>query len=363
MPARIVILFGVLTAICLFLAPFSAQAASGMPQSSKFGYGVVLNLDGNQVEAAIQVANDFKPDWIAIEFDWARYQPNIDQFPDWERLDAAMFKIGDIRSAVMISITHAPAWAMTEQGPDPERCSELVHKLVMRYSGILLALELFPGANTTLGWGTTPHPGDYARLLQTTYDDLQEADPRVVLISGGLVPVKDNSPAQVDDILFLRRLYEAGAVAYLPVVGIRLGEIVAEPLASPIDAPTNPVLRHYEAIRNEMLAHGHQSGLIWITGFSWNPQTWSTIEEQAIWIRDSFTLLRAQLYLGTAFFQGLNPPSPEQINSSLIGSDGSQSPALLTLKNLIIAEHNADSFSNPLSFLKSISGKKPFKGN
>ena len=112
-----------------------------------------------------------------------------------------------------------------------------------------------------------------------------------------------------------------------------------------------------------MLIHGHQSGLIWITGFSWHPQALSTIEEQALWIKDAYTLLRSQLYLGAAFFQGLNPLSPEQQHTSLITSDGDTSPALLTLKYLITEEHNPDHLPNPFSLLKSMSGKKPSKEN
>ena len=88
-----------------------------------------------------------------------------------------------------------------------------------------------------------------------------------------------------------------------------------------------------------MLENGHQTDLIWITGFSW-PEELTSLDEQASWIYEAYKLLKAQLYIGAAFFNGLTPKNPEETfyrSSSLVLEDGSFHPAAAQIQRVTLS--------------------------
>jgi hypothetical protein len=130
----------------------------------------------------------------------------------------------------------------------------------------------------------------------------------------------------IDDLFFLGEFYKANMPT--PLVGLRYQSVTDLPLTEPSqDKPA--ALRHYELVRKYMLDNGHKLDLIWITGFSW-PEQLSTVDEQSLWVYEAFKLLKAQLYIGAAFFNSLTPTSSEETfyhPSSLVLEDGSFHPA------------------------------------
>ncbi|MCJ7700369.1 MAG: hypothetical protein MUO62_02195, partial [Anaerolineales bacterium] len=212
---------------------------------------------------------------------------------------------------VLVSISNPPDWVLTSYGPDPDLTTRLTADLVKRYRSTLLAIEIFPGANTHQGWGTQPDPQSYARLIEKVYGDLQTIGPEITLVAAGLKPA--SSPQDIPDLDFLQALYTAGAAPYMPIIGLRLPKISTDPGQPPTGSnPTS--LRHYEAVRDIMLRNSHQNGLIWVTGFSWDNHSLSSPERQATWLEQAFLMMRAQLYIGAAFVQDLNPFTPDLQN-------------------------------------------------
>ena len=322
------------------LATLKTQAAgpppaSGMPGNARFGYGVWADLQGRFPLEAIQLAGRAEIDWVAVEFDWGAAQPSARVAPRWGMLDSALETAAENGSAVMISVTGAPSWALGADGPSPRETAELASRLVRRYPDALLALELFPHANTRQGWGAPPNPEAYARLLEVTTRAVQQANPQVVLIAGGLTPVTGGAQ-DLRDTAFLDRLYRAGAQEFMPVVGVRLPPIGADPL-TPRDKSSQPVLRHYEAIREVMVRNGHRNGLIWVTSFAWDPRAQRTTAQQAAWLEQSYQLLRQQLYIGAAFFDGLNPSAGK---AALLPSGNEIHPGFERLIRIITENHS-----------------------
>jgi hypothetical protein len=98
-------------------------------------------------------------------------------------------------------------------------------------------------------------------------------------------------------------------------------------------------------VRNVMLKNHHPEGMLWITSFSWpsgtihadNAGDDNTVSE-AQWLHQAYNLLSAQLYIGAAFFDSLNPKiAPEGTFSkgpSLILPDGSYHPSIQNLAQL-----------------------------
>ncbi len=241
---------------------------------------------------------------------------------------------------VLISLTNPPRWAMTAQGPDPEITTYLVGLLAERYRHNRLSFELFPAANTIAGWGTAPDPAAYAELLKACWQKLRQMGSPATLVAAGLQPIS-TAPSNGDynDLEFLAGLYKAGAATYMPVVGLRLKDLSANPMAFPGETKTS-ALRHYEQVREVMIKHGHRSGLIWITSFRCPAPELNSAEQQALWINQAYWMMRSQLYLGTAFLDEWNPPSanPPSDRLYIIRKNGERvwlHPALAKLAQLI----------------------------
>ena len=321
----------------------TARAASGLPNSAEFGYGARLDVWGQEVELAINAASSVGVDWIGIDFDWQRHWPDAAVPVYLVQLDRVMALAQSQGISILLSLTHAPAWALGADGPDIGQTAALVTMLANRYPQSLLTIELFPAANTTAGWGAPPDPGAYMAVFQACQLALQSASSQVLLVAGGLSPLgKSPSAGDVDDLNFLSGLYEAGAASFMPILSLRLSPAEGEAMTPPGEAASR-VLRHYETVRQVMLQFDHAHGLIWITGFSWPVQgkTAST-DGQIRWLNQAFQLMKSQLYIGVAFFDRLNPAEDGERSASpvqsLIQKDGEGThlhPALAALGQII----------------------------
>ena len=293
--------------ISFFVQPSQVLAASGMPDSTEFGYGARLDLWGQEIDLSINAAAAIGLDWIGIEFDWARHWPDPQSSADLEILDGVMVKVKHHQINVLLSISNPPAWATTPVGPDVQRTIDLITLLVDRYPDDLLTIELFPAANTFKGWGAPPDPISYSVLLNAAQIALKSSHSSAIIIAAGLTPLSPgHSPVDMDDIVYLSALYEAGAAAFMPIVSVRLNELDGDTMTPP-DGNDPRVLRHYETVRQVMLKYNHTNGLIWITDFTW-PSSKVETSEQTRWLIQAFPIMKSQLYLGVAFFDRLNPP-------------------------------------------------------
>jgi hypothetical protein len=362
----------VLILSCLLTA---AQAPLGVPDSQEFGYGARLDVWGQQINPAMSAAAGMGLDWIAVDFDWERYWPEANILPDLNNLYQVMGAAHRGNLHVLMSITNAPDWASTPTGPDPNLTAGLALSLCRLFPDTLLAVELFPAANKVSGWGATPDPAAYSTLLKTTSSLLHESGANIVIVAGGLTPLgSDPAAGDMDDTVYLEGLYKTGAATFMPVISLRLMNITGDPMTTPQDGESR-YLRHYEEHRKIMLHHKHQSGLIWITGFSWpeemgqvSGQALVNLNEQAVWLNQAYRLLRSQLYIGAVFFQQLNPPDMAdrgansasyitRYSDSLVLPDTSLHPACNVISQLTAVNANIKT----VIFEGSISKKTPLK--
>ncbi len=310
-------LVGALVALGLliYLLPSApVSAVPGTPGSSEFGFGASLDVSGQFVSDSIQLAHDLQLDWVSFELPWKLAQVDKNGPVDWSSLDPIFEQLAHFQIAALVSLTQPPDWSLTEAGPDPASAAEFVLQLVQKYGSSVAAVELFPSANTSQGWGAKPDPTSYLTLFRTVSKHLSAARASVVLVAGGLAPVADNSEAgRAGDLEFLRGLYLAGAKDIIQVISIRLEDLAGAPSALP-ENRQRQVLRHYEEVRDVMVKYGHQKGLLWITGFSIPAKledqpgmTGSTDQKQASWLSQAYQQLRSQLYIGVAFLNQLNP--------------------------------------------------------
>jgi hypothetical protein len=329
--------------------PFDiSHAAKGQPGSGEFAYGAHLSIEGELVEHALVTARNLPLDWIAVDFHWSKYATGPDAAPDWSALDQVMTFAAQQHISILLSIRAAPVWAQTAQGPDPQHTARLVSLLAQRHPGTLTALEIFPAANTGSGWGAAPDPKAYMAVLSAVRSQLNQSDSRVLLVSGSLRPISSD-PGNLDqnDLSFLQKLYDFGLASSTDIIGLQLNELTGDPLY--VDGQEFRILRHYEQVRQVMVANNHSSALIWITRLSPPSGTINAADQryadpqlQVTWLTQAYSLLRAQLYIGAAFYASLNPDL-ETANQGRSIITGSQQYHLFYLKlRDLIAENSPE---------------------
>ena len=240
-------------------------------------------------------------------------------------LDMVMRLAKKHQLTVLVSLTNAPAWAQTSKGPDPAMTAKFVAVLYSRYPSVIQAVELFPEANTQKGWGGPPNPQGYFNLFKKVNQKMQALKAPVTLVAAGLRPVASKpTTGDINDLAFLKKLYALGAGSIMPVVSIRLDILTGDPMRFP-DGSEHRVLRHYEEVRQVMVANQSQKGVIWITRLSPPSGTISTsdsayqeVRTQTNWINQAYIQLRAQLYVGVTIGQSLNP-APEGMAAEVPG--------------------------------------------
>lgn len=289
---------------------------------NRFGYGIRLNTSNFQFLEAVEQANRLQFDWVAIDYRWAAHQPQPNQDLTCEELSQAMDAANRSGLAVLISITEAPAWAMTDAGPSADKTIRLVHQLTGCFPDVIKALELFPGPNTKTGWGAEPDPLGYGQFFSEIQEVLAATEPELKLITGGLIPVSEfQAPDHVPDGEFLEILYRGNYLLDQAFIGICLPELPDSGEEYQGSAAATDI-RHYEQIREVMLENNHREGLIWITGFA-NPRGFdpSSREDDRgkinIWLQETYLLIRSQLYIQAAFFA-----PDDSVNTSLFISPG-----------------------------------------
>lgn len=336
----------VLSALIVLLAasvPLKVgQAANGRPGSGEFAYGAHLSMEGLLIEPALEAARNLPLDWVSVDFNWSKHARGLDSPPDLTALDSIITFATDQNLNIMLSIRAAPVWAQTSQGPDPQRTAQFISFLLERYPDTLAAFELFPAANTYEGWGASPNPEAYISMLAEVQSQLEKVNRPALLVTGSLRPISSNAVGNdQNDLSYLQSLYDFGLLGITDIVGLQLYDLTGDPLY--VDGQEYRILRHYEQVRQVMVANNHQSGLIWVTQLrppsgtiNVADQRYHDPQTQVDWLTQAYSLLRAQLYIGAAFYSSLNPDlGKSNQGSSIIVDSNHYHLFYLKLRDLI----------------------------
>jgi hypothetical protein len=145
-----------------------------------------------------------------------------------------------------------------------------------RYRGRLRYYQVWNEPNIYNEWGDQPvDPEAYTRLLCATHDRLKQVDPNIVVVSGVLAPtaelgaLNEAGGNNLNDTIFLERMYAAGAGACFDVLSVQGYGL----WSGPTDRRRRPLIVNYGRnvfIRDLMVAHGDAHKAIWIAEMNWN---------------------------------------------------------------------------------------------
>ncbi len=321
------IAWAVTLVMVLLCAVSPVHAARGVPGTPEFGVGTNIDITRPDLNAALNILPLLRPDWLRVVVRWDAYEPAPGFAADWKTLDATMAAAANQGAAVLISLTAAPSWSLTEGGPDREAAARFAVMLANRYPATVQAIELFPAANTAQGWQAAPNPANYLALSQAVQSSLAAAGRQVWMVAGGLNPCS----ADYDALQYLSGLYAAGAKSSLRIISLNYTSVSGEPIDSPTGCQN---LRYYEEVRQVMSSNGHTDGMLWITHLS-IPGGLNR-DQQQDWLARAYKQIRSQLYIGTAILQSLNETGAGDL--ALLNPDGSLHPFFTTFQSFV--EHN-----------------------
>jgi len=200
---------------------------------------------------------------------------------DWTLADRVVDYAGRYGVNVLFRLDHQPIWMGDWNNGPPQNLDDwgrFCKEIATRYQGRVRAYQVWNEPNLAREWANRrPDPVEYVELLKTCYVAIKNADPQAIVVSAGLAPTAtDNDEAMPDDV-FLRGMYEAGALPYFDMLGLHAPGYKAPPELSPDEAQTNPeyggqrafAFRHIEDMRALMEQYGDGDKQIAIVEFGW----------------------------------------------------------------------------------------------
>jgi len=261
-----------------------------------FGVNVFLEqeVDPAKRDQLMQAAQDAGFHWLRQEFPWEdieihgkgdfedrRHEPYRSA---WEKYDQIVDMAAAHNLELIVRLSNPPAWTRAQGNdvgsyapPDDfQDYADFVTAVVSRYQGRVRYYQLWNEPNIYPEWGSYAiNPEDYVKLLAAGATAARAADPNVVIIAGALAATINLQPAapppanSLSDLIFLQRMYDAGAAPYFDIMAVQGYGL----WSGPTDTRMHPRvlnISHHLFIRDLMVANGDARKPIWISEMNWN---------------------------------------------------------------------------------------------
>ena len=231
--------------------------------------------------------------WIRQPFTWSdieihakgdfedrRNQPHRSA---WDKYDNIVSLAERYGLKIIARLGAPPAWAhagyadLGEFGPPArfEDFADFAEILAQRYRGRIRHWQIWNEPNIYPEWGNQrSNPEDYARLLCLAHERLKRVDPDNVVIAAALAPTVaqdggGHPGGGLDDLVFLQRMYQAGAGRCFDVAAAQGYGLFSGPYDRRLNPLQTNVARHV-LMRDIMVRHGDAHKPIWLSEVNWN---------------------------------------------------------------------------------------------
>ena len=261
-----------------------------------FGVNVFLEQEADPAkrELAVQMAADAGFHWLRQEFPWEdieihgrgdfedrRHEPYRSA---WDKYDHIVSLAEKYDMELIVRISNPPAWSRAqgndagEYAPpgDYQDFANFVRTLVSRYRGRIRFYQIWNEPNIYPEWGVySISPEDYVELLEAGATAARKADPDAIIIAGALaatINLQPDAPAPLNslsDLLFMQRMYDAGAAPYFDIASVQGYGL----WSGPTDRRMHPRvlnISHHQFLRDLMVKNGDGHKPIWISEMGWN---------------------------------------------------------------------------------------------
>ncbi len=276
-------------ALLAALQPPQPRVVLGPPQAVRTAHPVVCvhtrltdEVEPWKVLRTLEMVRAMGAPTIVEYFPWAYAEGADGQF-SWGHADMVV-EFAENQGLTVVARLGGlvPAWAREQPGDDPtadtllpaERFADFgdyVYAFVDRYRGRVPYIIIWNEPNIALEWGFRPvDPEGYSALLKIAYTRAKQADPNVTVLAGALAPTlePEGSDRGLNDLVFLERMYAAGAGAYFDLLAAHAYGLSFPPEEPP--APGELNFRRVELLREVMARHGDGDKRMLLTESGWN---------------------------------------------------------------------------------------------
>jgi hypothetical protein len=225
--------------------------------------------------------------WIRQEFPWEDIEIHAKgDFTDrrnaatvsaWAKYDDIVRLAGERGIQVIARLSTPPKWSRQNQNaiattpPDSlDDFGAFVETVVKHYRGQIRFYQIWNEPNVYPEWGNQDiSPEGYVQLLKVGYTRAKAADPRSVILAAPLAPTIELGPRDMNDFIFLQRMYDAGAKDYFDILSINDYGL----WSGPTDRRMRPRVLNFSRpiyVRDIMVQNGDEHKAIWASEIGWN---------------------------------------------------------------------------------------------
>jgi len=240
-------------------------------------------------EESLRLAHEAGFRFIRQQFAWEDIEIHAkDDFIDrrnvaegvdaWAKYDNIVALANQYDIEVIARLDNPPSWSRTmtdtigtHSPPDDYGdYGDFVEAVVGRYQGQITYFQLWNEPNIYPEWGErTVSPEAFTQLLCEGYHRAKVANPDAVILAGALSPTVVLNYRDLNDLIFLQRMYDAGAGECFDILSAQ-----GYGLFSGADdyrlRPTVINYPHNLLLRDVMVANGDEHKPIWISEMAWN---------------------------------------------------------------------------------------------
>jgi hypothetical protein len=215
---------------------------------------------------------------------------------------------------------------------DYEDYGDFVETVAQRYEGRIHHYQLWNEPNIYPEWGEQAvDPEAYTELLCEGFQRAKSVDPEIVILSGALAQTIDLSGRDLNDFIFLQRMYDAGAADCFDILTTNAYLL----WSAPTDHRMRPLVTNFgrtEYIRDIMVRNGDAHKPIWISEMNsnavptgpdgqditgWGAYGQVSQETQAQWAPLAYERAQAEWpYVGVVNFWFFKPASDADANQA-----------------------------------------------
>lgn len=209
--------------------------------------------------------------WVRWDVDWSVIQSAGAENYDWRGTDRVAATADRFGIHSLGIVTYAPGWAKKAGCPAESQCAprdvasfaRFAATAADRYRDSILYWEIWNEPNIPLFWGPKPSAKRYAEALRLASDAIRNANPRAVIISGGLAAAGNDPDGSVAPADFVRELYRYGAKDAFDAMAVH-------PYTYPVLPGYDVAWNNWKAVRSVhdvMAENGDGNKEVWITEY------------------------------------------------------------------------------------------------
>jgi hypothetical protein len=263
--SRVAIL-GIVLALVSTLLAGSQTIPTRAADVEEFAFGVIVDTTD---ERGMQMARDGGFTHAKMMLQWANVEPSPGNYV-WNGtrendFDNIMKPARNQGLALIVRVDGVPGWA----GGSPARANleavENFYRAAASYgAGTVVGYEILNEPNLDREWGGAPDPAAYTAFMKAAYRGIKDGDPNALVIGGGPAPGTGNNPgATIEDVDFIRGMYDAGAKGFMDALAAHSYGGNTEPERDPNDCGI--CFRRTERYRQIMVERGDADTPIWLT--------------------------------------------------------------------------------------------------